>query len=98
MVVPTQGRDSVTRLSTGPGLALRDQRYFTPEECTLPHQVAYGPDGLYYLVCEGRHTSDPARSQPGSILALHPDDLRTVRSFPVGVFPDAIVFAGGGSR
>jgi len=98
MVVPTQGRDSVTRLSTAPGLALRDQRYFTPEECTLPHQVAYGPDGLYYLVCEGRHSSDPARSQPGSILALHPDDLRTVRSFPVGVFPDAIVFAGGGSR
>lgn len=98
MLVPTQGRDSVTRISTAPGLALREQRYFTPEECTLPHQVAYGPDGLYYLVCEGRHTSDPARSQPGSILALHPDDLRTVRSFPVGVFPDAIVFAGGGGR
>ena len=29
---------------------------------------------------------------------VYPDDLRTVRSFPVGVFPDAIVFAGGGSR
>ncbi|MDO9017244.1 MAG: YncE family protein [Myxococcales bacterium] len=97
VVVPTQGRDSVTRLSTAPGLAVRDQRYFTPEECTLPHQVAYGPDGLYYLVCEGRHATDPARSQPGSVLALHPDDLRTVRSFPVGIFPDAIVFAGGGA-
>jgi DNA-binding beta-propeller fold protein YncE len=98
LVVPTQGRDSVARISTAPGLALRDQRYFTPEECTLPHQVSYGPDGLYYLVCEGRHATDPARSQPGTVLALHPDDLHTVRSFPVGVFPDAIVFARGGAR
>ena len=95
IVVPTQGRDSVTRLSTAAGLALRDQRYFTPEECTLPHQVAYGPDGLYYLVCEGRHATDPSRSQPGTVLVLHPDDLHTVRSFTVGVFPDAIVFAPG---
>ena len=95
LVVPTQGRDSVTRIATGGGLALRDQRYFTPDECTLPHQVAYGPDGFYYLVCEGRHATDPARSQSGNVLVLHPDDLHTVRSFTVGVFPDAIVFAGG---
>lgn len=93
MVVPTQGSDAVVRLST---TALRDApliRSFSREECPLPHQVSLGPDGLFYLVCEGLHYSDPTRNQFGSVLALRPDDLSTVRSFTVGYYPDAIVFS-----
>lgn len=93
MVVPTQGSDAVVRLSTA---NLRDApltRTFTRDECPLPHQVALGPDGLYYLVCEGLRYSDASRNQPGFVHALRPDDLSTVRRFTVGHFPDAIVFA-----
>jgi hypothetical protein len=50
----------------------------------------YGPDGLYYLVCEGRPPTQ--RQVPGTVLALHPDDLRTVARYDVGFVPDAIVF------
>jgi hypothetical protein len=49
-----------------------------------------GPDGLYYLVCEGVFSSQ--RQVPGTVLALHPDDLRTVARYDVGFVPDAIVF------
>ncbi len=93
MVLPTQGSDAVMRLSTA---NLRDApliRSLTREECPLPHQVSLGPDGLYYLVCEGLHYSDATRNQPGYVLALRPDDLSTVRSFTVGFFPDAIAFS-----
>ena len=93
MLVPTQGRDSVARITTRAPLTVLQQVSFEAEQCVLPHQVALGPDGLYYLVCEGRHGTDPALNQPGTVLALNPDDLSVVRRFTVGVFPDAIVFA-----
>ncbi|TAK23851.1 MAG: hypothetical protein EPO40_25165 [Myxococcaceae bacterium] len=94
MIVPTQGRDSVVRLTTRAPVTVLQQVTFPPEQCSLPHQVAYGPDGLYYLVCEGRHGSDPSTNRPGTVLALRPDDLSVVRTFTVGMFPDAIVFGG----
>ena len=93
MVVPTQGRDSLARVTTRAPLTVLQQVAFAPDQCVLPHQVAYGPDGLYYLVCEGRQGTNPALNQPGTVLALNPDDLSVVRQFTVGVFPDAIVFA-----
>ncbi len=92
MIVPAQGRDSIVRLTTRAPLTVLQQVSFPTDECVLPHQVAYGPDGLYYLVCEGRHGSDPTLNAPGTVLALHPDDLSVVRRFTVGMFPDAIVF------
>jgi hypothetical protein len=94
MVIPTQGRDAVVKISLeGPRPAVVAQMAFTAEQCTLPHQVKRGPNGLYYLVCEGRH--DRTTQENGTVLALNPDDLSVVARYTVGPFPDAITFVGG---
>lgn len=93
MVVPLQGRDAVARVTTGPSLRVVDQIPVDPAQCVLPHQVSLGPDGLFYLVCEGTH--DRLRQEPGSVLALRPDDLSVAARYVVGAYPDAIVFVGG---
>jgi YVTN family beta-propeller protein len=90
VLVPLQGRDAIVRLTTTVPLRVLDQRAMTADSCVLPHVISRGPDGLYYLVCEGRH--DRLREEPGTVLALHPDTLDTVAVYQVGEFPDAIVF------
>ncbi len=92
MIVPLQGRDALARITTTAPLRVLEQIPMTSADCTLPHQVNLGPDGLYYLVCEGVH--DRIRQEPGAVLALSPSDLSIVARYPVGVFPDAIYFLG----
>lgn len=92
MVVPLQGRDALARITTSAPMRVLEQVPVNAAECTLPHQVAVGPDGRYYLVCEGVH--DRVRQERGTVLALSPDDLSTVGRYEVGVFPDAIYFLG----
>jgi hypothetical protein len=57
--------------------------------CSLPHEISLGPDGRYYLVCEGNHV-DPSR-----VLSLDPTTLDVLGRFDVGVYPDRIVFVPG---
>jgi len=90
LLVPTQNQGSVVMLRDDPTPRVLMTRTFPEGECVLPHQVSLGPDGLYYLVCEGVFSSQ--RQVPGTVLALHPDDLRTVARYDVGSVPDAIVF------
>lgn len=93
LVLPLQGRDAIARIAVmGSSLRVVSQTPVNAEDCTLPHQAAVGPDGLYYLVCEGVHTS--TRREHGTVLALRPDDLSVVHRYEVGVFPDAITFMG----
>ena len=92
IVLPLQGRDAIARITTGPTPRVMAQTPVSAEDCVLPHQIAAGPDGLYYLVCEGVHTR--TRLEHGTVLALRPDDLSVVRRYEVGVFPDAIIFMG----
>ncbi len=90
IVVPLQGRDAIARITAGPTPRVVSQTPVSADDCVLPHQIAAGPDGLYYLVCEGVHTR--TTQQPGTVLALRPDDLSVVRRYEVGTFPDAITF------
>ena len=92
LIVPLQGRDAIARIALGPTPRVLAQTAVRAEDCVLPHQLSVGPDGLYYLVCEGVH--DRIRQDPGTVLALRPDDLSVVRRFDVGAFPDAITFTG----
>ncbi len=92
MVIPLQGRDALARVTTSAPLRVMEQVPVSSAECVLPHQVSLGPDGRYYLVCEGVH--DRIRQERGSVLALSPDDLSVVARYEVGVFPDAIYFLG----
>jgi DNA-binding beta-propeller fold protein YncE len=90
LVVPTQNQGAVVMLRDGVTPTVLRTVNFTESMCVLPHQVALGPDGLYYLVCEGVWSAQ--RQVPGNVLALHPDDLRVVARYDVGFVPDAIVF------
>lgn len=90
LVVPTQNQGAVVLLRDEPTPMVLRTVTFNESTCALPHQVSRGPDGLYYLVCEGVFTSQ--RQVPGTVLALHPDDLRVVARYDVGFVPDAIVF------
>ncbi len=91
LVVPLQGRDAIVRLTAAAPLRVMEQRAMRTEDCVLPHVISRGPDGLFYLVCEGVH--DRIREEPGTVLALHPDTLDIVARYPVGEYPDAIVFS-----
>jgi len=91
LLVPLQGRDAVVRLTAAAPLRVMEQRAMSAEDCVLPHVVSRGPDGLFYLVCEGVH--DRVREEPGTVLALHPDTLDVVARYAVGEYPDAIVFS-----
>lgn len=99
MLVPTQAADGLVLMSTTAPLQVLGQLAIRADDCVAPHQVSRGPDGLYYLVCEGRHGADPAQRTAGSVLAvsLNPlDHTMTVAArYPAGIYPDAIVFAGG---
>lgn len=90
LLVPTQNQNALVMMRPEPRPAVLRTVYFDEATCVLPHQVSLGPDGLYYLVCEGVFSSQ--RQTPGSVLALHPDDLRVVARYDVGFVPDAIVF------
>jgi DNA-binding beta-propeller fold protein YncE len=92
MVVPLQNRDGVMRVRFGDPVELTPVA-LPMGACTLPHQVSLGPDGRYYLVCEGVHTA--TRIEPGSVLALNPDTLEMEARYEVGGYPDAIVFRPG---
>lgn len=96
LVVPTQNQNAVVMLRPDPTPSVLRTVYFNEATCVLPHQVSLGPDGLYYLVCEGVFSSQ--RQTPGSVLALHPDDLRVVARYDVGFVPDAIVFDPPGAQ
>lgn len=93
MVVPLQSRDGVMKVRFGSPPELTPVA-LPMGACTLPHQAALGPDGRYYLVCEGVHTA--TRIEPGSVLALNPDTLEMEARYEVGGYPDAIVFLRGG--
>jgi hypothetical protein len=97
MLVPTQGRDELVRMTTRAPLEIVQRVSFAREDCVLPHQVSRGPDGLVYLVCEGVHGR--TMTEPGTVLALDPDTLAIRHRYAVGTYPDAIVFhAPGGAR
>lgn len=96
LLVPTQGRDELVRMTARAPLTILQRVSFTRDECVQPHQVARGPDGLEYLVCEGAYGGQTP--SPGTVLALDPDTLAIRRRYTVGYYPDAIVFATPGQR
>jgi hypothetical protein len=59
-------------------------------DCRLPHEIARGPDGRFYLVCEGDHAT------PSRVVTFDPMSLQVTARFDVGVYPDRVVFVGGG--
>ncbi len=93
MLMPLQGRDAIARVTTAAPLRVLEQLPVNSAECVLPHQISLGPDGRYYLVCEGTH--DRLRQERGTVLALDPSTLAVTARYEVGVFPDAIYFLGG---
>jgi DNA-binding beta-propeller fold protein YncE len=81
--VPTQGPDAIVVADAATG-AIVDSRSFD-EECARPHEAVFGKDdATLYVVCEGDHQG------PGAVLALDPLTLETVRTYPVGVYPDRL--------
>jgi DNA-binding beta-propeller fold protein YncE len=94
LVVPTQGPDGmfVLRRDT---LQTVSARSFTRDECFLPHAIARGPDGRYYVVCEGNHSA--LQPTGGGLLVVDPAATppAVLGRAALGVYPDAIVFARG---
>ncbi len=95
MLVPTQNRDGVVEVTTTAPITVERTVELTAEQCVLPHQAAWGPDGRWYLVCEGVHGSDPARWTRGTVLAIDPTDLTVRQRWTAGYYPDAILFRQG---
>lgn len=92
MLVPTQNRDGVVEVTTQSPVTVSRTVSLTAAQCTLPHQVSWGPDNRWYLVCEGLHGTDPARWTPGTVLAIDPTDLTVQRQWSPGYYPDSIIF------
>jgi hypothetical protein len=92
LLLPTQAPDGIARIRRDT-MEVEQFRTFTREECELPHQAARGPDGRYYIVCEGHHQSPPRT--PGALLTIDPTDLSTVSRVELGLYPDAVVFTTG---
>jgi DNA-binding beta-propeller fold protein YncE len=88
---PTQGPDQIVRVRTSDwqvddgGVG-----HLTADQCLSPHEIAHGPDGRYYLVCEGDHRT------PSHVVTFDPMTLQLTGGFDVGVYPDRVVFVGGG--
>jgi DNA-binding beta-propeller fold protein YncE len=92
MLLPLQSADAIARVAVGPAFRVMQQLPMRPDDCVLPHVISQGPDGRYYLVCEGLH--DRVRQEPGTVLVLNPDTLAIEQRYTVGPYPDAIVFSG----
>jgi DNA-binding beta-propeller fold protein YncE len=82
--VPTQARDSLTRIDVA--MAVADLRHpFLPADCLSPHEADYVASlHRVFVVCEGDHTT------PGSIVSLDPDTLAMIDRIEVGVYPDVM--------
>jgi DNA-binding beta-propeller fold protein YncE len=98
---PTQSPDQIVRIRRS-DFAIDAVATVPGAQCQLPHEISRGPDGRYYLVCETVRNSDGTpgtRSQPSHVATFDPDTLMITNVFPVGAYPDRIVFAPeGGSR
>ena len=60
-------------------------------DCLYPHEIAHGPDGLYYMVCEAVG-SDSTRTAPSRVDVIDPGTLAVTGHYSVGVYPDRVVF------
>lgn len=91
LLVPTQGPDEVVVFDVASQAEIT-KRDFAGDECVLPHVAVPMDDGTFALVCEGDHAS------PGKVVWLDPDTLETVRSTPVGVYPDGLAVVRKGAK
>ncbi|NUP11053.1 MAG: YncE family protein [Polyangiaceae bacterium] len=86
LVIPTQQPDALVVVDLT-GVEETETRTFLDDECVLPHAVQRLDSG-YAVVCEGDKKS------PGRVVIVG-DDLETVSTTEVGVYPDSIVRATG---
>lgn len=86
-LLATQNPDELVAIDSTTWTIARS-RSFAATECIKPHQVARLGD-RWFLVCEGDHKSDSA------VLEIDSTTLATVRSFPVGAYPDMIALPAG---
>ena len=92
MLAPLQSADVIARVQLEPRMRVSDVHAYTPAQCVLPHQVSVGPDGRVYVVCEGVHTA--TRQEPGTVMVIDANTLDVVSVWPVGIFPDGVLFFG----
>lgn len=88
LLIPTQGPDALILVRRDTMEIVR-VRMFSRAECERPHQASRGPDGRYYLLCEGDHRG------PGALLVFDPETLEIRARVTLGVYPDAMVFHPG---
>jgi DNA-binding beta-propeller fold protein YncE len=92
---PTQSPDQIVRIRRS-DFAIDAVATVPGDQCQLPHEISRGPDGRYYLVCEAVRNSDGSpglRTQPSHVVTFDPNTLTIDHVFPVGAYPDRIVFA-----
>jgi hypothetical protein len=63
-------------------------RSLTKYECQAPHEAQLLANGDVAIVCEGDHV------KPSHVMVIDPETLATKATWPVGVYPDKIVFVG----
>lgn len=85
LYVPLAAPDGIAAVDTEHATILR--RAELDASCTTPHVTGCRRDGRVFVVCEGNHVD------PGALLELDPESLSTRARWPLGVFPDAIVFS-----
>jgi YVTN family beta-propeller protein len=85
--VPTQARDSLTRIDVATA-AVEMRQPFMPADCLSPHEADYVASlHRVFVVCEGDHLG------AGSIVAMDPDTLAILDRIEVGVYPDVMRIA-----
>jgi DNA-binding beta-propeller fold protein YncE len=84
LVVPLQSPDGIARVDLAHGTVTA--RAETGKACEAPHVAKVAADGRVYVVCEGDHRA------AGNVVQIDPVTLRIVKSWTMGIYPDAIAF------
>lgn len=84
IIVPLQSPDGIARIDLARGMVTA--RVETGKACEAPHVAKVATDGRVYVVCEGDHRA------AGSVVQINPVTLRIVKSWTMGVYPDAVAF------
>lgn len=90
LYVPIQKPDALVVVDLNAGNAEVASRYFSGDECVAPHLAELVGDEVF-VVCEGDHKT------PGRIVRLDANNLATMSSAEVGVYPDALARVTGGA-
>ena len=88
LYIPTQNPDALLVIDLAAGNAEIANRYFLGDECPAPH-LAELVGNVVFVVCEGD------RVTPGRVLRLDTNNLATLTSTEVGIYPDALARVGG---